>query len=1144
MNLLRWAISFVGAALLAGLVWLFGPLLPPFDDEILRAAVVATLLLVWAGLNLLTELRRRRRDGTLAGGLTAGAAEEAAAVRDKFATALKLLGTRSRGALHEQPWYVLIGPPGAGKTTALLNAGLRFPLADTLGQDALAGVGGTRLCEWWFAEGAVLIDTAGRYTVQDSDPAVDRAGWEAFLDLLRRTRPDQPLNGVIVAISLTDIAQAPEAERQAHAKAIRARLTELAERLGVRLPVYVLFTKADLIAGFTEFFDDLDQAGRAQVWGSTFGLDAEPSAFVPAFAALLERLEVRMFARLAAEKVPARRVRIAQFPSQVASLQLPLAEFLKRTFAGAPAMLRGAYLASGTQEGTPIDRLLGGFARSFGLDQSRIPSVRPGQGRSYFLAKLLSEVVFGEAMLVARNPAAERRRRALRLAGFAGTIAVVLAAGGWLFAVQHGASARIAQAQAALDDYEQAAGGLPLDRVSDADLARLVPLLDQARAIRDGLAGTAPGDWWTLGLSQNEKLAAAGRGLYRHALERVMLPRLLWRLEAQMRGNLNQPDFLYEATRVYLMLGNGGPLDRDLVRAWMALDWQATWPGDAAAPLRADLAHHLDALLAEPLPTVALDGDLVAAARAAFSAVPLAARAYSRLRLSAAAQHLPQWRPTDYLGTVGATLFVRASGKSLSEGIPGLYTVEGFHVVLLPSLAGMASAVASESWVLGTPIDLDPNGPQMQAVRRQMIALYETDYGKLWDTLLADLNVATLRSIPRAAQDLYILASPQSPLRALLTGVAQQLRLSVPPAAPAEAAAPAMPADATAARLATLLGQAPVADAQAERPGHEIDARYASLIAVAGGGPGAPIDEILREIGDVQQQMAKLAAAGAGAAPPLPPATSDPVLLLAASAQHQPQPLARWLRGIGNSALALRSGSSRAQVLAVYTAPGGPAAVCPVALAGHFPFVRGAAADLSLDDFSRLFAPGGLFDGFVNTLLKPYVDSSGSVWKPQAADGRAAPVSAAELAGLQRAASIRDQFFAGGGTSPDIRLDITPLALDRTATSATLQLGGVAITATHESPRATQITWPSPEASARLSFDPSPAGRPATIEEAGPWAMFRLFARGKLTPGPAADRQTLSFQVGERQVSFEIRASAPFNPAALTEFKCPELGGN
>ena len=41
-----------------------------------------------------------------------------------------------------------------------------------------------------------------------------------------------------------------------------------------------------------------------------------------------------------------------------------------------------------------------------------------------------------------------------------------------------------------------------------------------------------------------------------------------------MRAHFAQPAFLYEATRVYLMLGSAGPLDRDLVKEWMSLDWQ------------------------------------------------------------------------------------------------------------------------------------------------------------------------------------------------------------------------------------------------------------------------------------------------------------------------------------------------------------------------------------------------------------------------------------------------------------------------------------------------------------------------------------------------------------------------------------------
>ena len=86
----------------------------------------------------------------------------------------------------------MIGPPGSGKTTAIINSGLNFPLAETTGKASIGGVGGTRNCDWWFTNDAVLIDTAGRYTTQDSDESEDNAGWQGFLKLLKKHRTRQP----------------------------------------------------------------------------------------------------------------------------------------------------------------------------------------------------------------------------------------------------------------------------------------------------------------------------------------------------------------------------------------------------------------------------------------------------------------------------------------------------------------------------------------------------------------------------------------------------------------------------------------------------------------------------------------------------------------------------------------------------------------------------------------------------------------------------------------------------------------------------------------------------------------------------------------------------------------------------------------
>jgi type VI secretion system protein ImpL len=1166
----RWVLSFVGIAILAVLVWLFGPLIPSLESWVPRLAVVVGLLLVWATSNLLLDLLHRRREQKLESGVAEktpekaddGAGEEAAALRERMSTALALLkkARGTRGYLYEQPWYAIIGPPGAGKTTALLNSGLKFPLAAEMGQGAVAGVGGTRLCDWWFTENAVLIDTAGRYTTQDSNVAVDRAGWDSFLDLLRRTRPRQPLNGVIVAIALSDIADAPPAERAAHAAAIRRRIKELETRLGIRIPVYALFTKADLIAGFTEFFDDLDRERRNQVWGVTFPLakaDAGPvGQFPEELQLLVDSLNDRLFDRLQAEQSPERRVLIAGFPTQIATLAQPLQSFLTEAFGGSrldPApLLRGVYFTSGTQEGTPIDRLTGVMARAFGLDQRRAAALRPQQGRSYFLGRLVSRVILGEAMLVSEPPAARARRLALRAASYAVVALLTLGAAGWLVAGRSAGQREIADMSSAFAAYEAIAKETTFDPVNDSDLPGLLPLLDAARNLGK-TAGPSGGILAGFDLSQAAKLRAGADAVYRHALGYALLPRLVWRLEAQMRGYFTQPDFLYEATRVYLMLGGQGPLDAALVKEWMTYDWQTQYSGAANMAVVAGLQGHLDALLAQPLPPVPLDDALVAQARTTFSRVSLASRAYSRIKPSAAAQSLPPWRPSDVLGPAGVRVFTRASGKKLSDGVPGFFTVDGFHKVLLPALPSATREVASESWVMGQKVPVNLDNAQQAELANSVVKQYLDDYAKAWDGLIQDLEIVPLRSLPQAAQDLYVLASPQSPLKDLLTAIARQVTLSEPPkpsaaeaaeAAAKKAAAAAAPAATRgAAALSSILsGQPGVAPVQP--PGHEIDERYKQLRDLVAASGGAPIDQVLKLLNDLQQQLAKLNAAGVGA--PVAPIGNDPSLALRAESQRQPQPLGRWLAAMAESSTALRGGGARQQVIAAYNGSGGPAALCPLAVNGRFPFVPGSSLETPLDDFAKLFAPGGLIDGFFNTQLRPYVDTTGKVWKPQSVDGVAAPVSQADIAQFQRAAVIRDLFFAPGSTTIAVRFDIMPVDLDPGASQVSLEFDGTSVTYVHGPARSTQITWPGPNhmTNVRLVFDPPPPGGTGVLAETGPWAMFRLFGQGTLQQAGSPERYTLSFSLGGRSATFELRAGSvmnPFAPGVLQDFRCPSV---
>ena len=194
-------------------------------------------------------------------------------------------------------------------------------------------------------------------------------------------------------------------------------------------------------------------------------------------------------------------------------------------------MLRGFYFTSGTQEGTPFDRLTGFFARSFGIDQRRAPCCVPSRAVAIsHPPRQRGNLWRGDAGF--RRPGAANRRLLLRGGGFALAGLAVLVGRGLLWHADRASRREIDEMEAALAGYTKAASDLPLDPVAEADLPLALPTLDQARALPHGYD---PGE--LDGFLARVRLVAAcqagrrRRAVYRHALERFLLPRLIWRLE-------------------------------------------------------------------------------------------------------------------------------------------------------------------------------------------------------------------------------------------------------------------------------------------------------------------------------------------------------------------------------------------------------------------------------------------------------------------------------------------------------------------------------------------------------------------------------------------------------------------------------------
>jgi type VI secretion system protein ImpL len=1156
----RGVLVFLGLVLLSLFIWFGGPYLAfaeykPLESAVARLIAIGALVALWGLSLLLKRLRAGRASAKLAQAVVAqrgpavrdGASREAVQLRERFEEAVATLKKTQSGGrnLYELPWYVIIGPPGSGKTTALVNSGLKFPLEQRFGKEALRGVGGTRNCDWWFTDEAVLLDTAGRYTTQDSDESADSAGWGEFLGLLTKYRKRRPLNGVIVTLSASDLMTHTPAEREANVAAVRRRLDELNRHLKVRLPVYLMVTKCDLISGFSEYFDELGADGRAQVWGMTFAPERSMAGtaaedFQPEFDALIERLNQRLFGRMEEERDTRRRTAAFAFPQQMAGLRNFIAAFVTEVFAATRfdgrLLLRGVYFTSGTQEGTPIDRLMAAIGRGFAVAPDAVSAGAAGRGKAYFIEKLLRDVLFAEAGLAGVNRRRELQKAVLQLGAYAALILLAVL-GVIVLSVSYGGNkSYLADVATSLTRLDQ----MPVPNPQQP-LAQMVPGLDALRNVVD-VANRYRGRLaWTMrwGLFQGGAVGDEAREAYQRELNGSLLPKIADGFKSRLQSAAAQPDKLYQYLKAYLMLGEPEHLDKSQLAFLVNLDWQEAF---AAQPdVLQSLTAHLRSLIEDQdrLRALPLDNSLVAQTRNTVRQASLPRLMYNQLRLSHVDDTSHDLRLDIAAGIGAERVLSRKSGKRLSDPVQGIYTRAVFDQISALGTLELVKQFSQDSWVMGDSA-FDMQGTARMA--SQLMDVYADDYIQTWDGILNDMQVVPLQNLAQAADVLGILGGPTSPLRGLLVTVEANTNLTKPAEGGPTAASVAAAAEKAVMNPLTKLFGAGKTAAAGASPAEKVTAHFAPLHQLVAGPPGAaPIDRVIAQVAQIQQKMSGLGS-GVGETSPLDALAKsgqgDGLKALQLQASTLPPPIGAMVARVGGRSESLAVGQARGELDQRYRDQ--VVKACEQIIAGRYPFTAASAVDVPLADFGRLFGIGGIFDAFFKQNLAPLVDTTRSPWVWRAGGSGPAGASTSMLRQFESVEQIRQRYFGPSGQLPEQGFTLTPGELDAGATRFTLELDGQILDYRHGPVRSVPVRWPGPSPGvAAATFEDRSGARPNMTFQ-GPWAWFRLLDAAILRADTDV-RFDAGFQNGGHQATVIIEAASirnPYQKSAVRQFRC------
>lgn len=1098
-----------------------------------------------SGVHMLIESQVRRRVSDLVRGDGGSAktdktaqAEKSAAIGDEIATisanlreALATLqkrrfGTGGRRWLYQLPWYAVIGPPGSGKTTAILNSGLRFPLAHRHGARPLRGVNGTRNCDWWFTDQAVLIDTAGRYSVQEDPEGTERSAWLGFLRLLRKHRRAEPINGILVVIGLDELANSA-AERRRHAIRIRERARELCQELGARIPLYLIVSKLDLVDGFVDFFGALDPQGREAVWGITLDLPApgesgrlsDPSQSIGIeFDRLVDRMDAQLVDRLNKEGDARNRGRMFGFPQRIACLRDILTEFTAEAFGhdsyDQQLLLRGVYLASGTQSPAKV-------------------AVDPSQrSSSYFLGRLFRNVVFPESGLVSADPARSRRRRLGLTFGHAAIALLTVVLGTAILAGYLRNSALASELSHSFADIADTAAALSPEQVEEPALADVLPLLDRLQAAR---ASALEPRWGRPVFDRDHRLAASAEDAYATGLTGLLLPRMVMIAERTMQRDTGDAAALYLDLKVYLMLGGRGPLQPQVVAEWFQHELQAAFPGAEGQARREALHQHALALMSGPFQPFELDPALIEAARIALPERSAAMRVLQTILSAPEADALQPWRLIDEAGPEAGAVFADRRGDIAATRVAGIYTSAGFHKAFLPQLSRVATAEARDLWVLEDVPDAGPDETARIAGQLAVDAteLYLRDASLVWDETLASI---TLRPMPTLGDGLRVmsaLSASTSPMRLLLASIEGQTAFDRS-ATPADGEADPFAGD---AHLLEARERAEAFAADHFRP-------IRALIEVPGNSQQhavPPIDQVIADLQLLYRQLRDVSTGDLGG--PLDDAGEAASVLrqVTVSAERLPQPVRGWISEISTTTVSQSAQSARDSLNRRWQE--GPAAQCRRVTQNRYPFVRGATREADLAQFGALFGPDGVLDRFTRDNLNNIVDRSGSTWRWHETEGLGG-LNPDALAALERADRIRTAMFAGNGQRPSVGLQITLTELAPARGFLRVRMNGQNAELSTSGTASARMHWPGAGGGGQASFSVPQrmSSRELGLTAQGDWGIYRLLDRTGIRGNARNGAVQVHFAIEDRQVGLSIQSDGSVNPldrSLLSGFRCP-----
>ncbi|MBD2805775.1 type VI secretion system membrane subunit TssM [Xenorhabdus sp. ZM] len=1186
--------SFFGVTAISAIIGFLGPIITignimPLKSMTARITTIILFFLVWALAKLIPRLYRLWVNKNLEKQLNINResnsqtkqSEQYSTLAERFSNATRLLKKAyfsglyhqnkpgwtklfSRQYIYQLPWYLVIGASHSGKTTALSNSGLHYSLVDHLGKFAQYQQQPTNDINWWFTNHAVLLDTSGRYTSQPNANSQDAGEWNKLIQLLKKYRARQPINGIIITVSVDDLLTQPSEKRNQQAYILSKRLSELHEKFKIQIPIYILITKTDLLKGFSAYFNHFDKASREQIWGFDFPWGNKLQyqlikLFEKKYQELQSRLNAELPTVLLNEYHPKQCAESYLFPQEIASLRPLIAQYLEGVFAKSnfeiPCHLRGLYFTSGTQDCVPIDNVMAQFNRQLKLptnngsnsmswenDKGAVSTAPANQ--AYFLKNVL-ENIFREAGIASHNRWWVYRKRLLNGTGYVILIATLVFVSKLFLASYNNNHDYLSEVGTKISNIVRQDNAL--EKNTD-NIYTLLPLLNNLANLDNSPSFSLdkPPLSYRMGLYRGKQVSEASRALYQKTLKSLLLPQVVKFIKNQMQNDHANDDIekIYNTLKAYQMLYQPQYYDGKFLHDWV-MQYLETYSGaDITQKQLQQINQHLRQLLDNQIVTSPFvrDTDLVKKKQKFISKIPPAQRAYNYLKNKLLDDPNLTSVTLDTLAGPQATLvFSDTHETSSTNGISGMFTPAGYRKGIDKDLkAFLTTLYSQDNWVLG-PYAKKLTTEEIQFFVKQ---LYIDDYISQWDNFLAGIHLNHNDNLEQRTNTARLLSSSDSPLRNLLINIDKNVTLNnaLTNAVPDKNSALSKQFNKVAKK--PLPDKSPDNDNQRNTPELELEKHFAPITALATNpngknNPKIPFDETLEKIGELYQYLISVQNA-VKTDIPFPP--NNIIVQLQAASERLPMPFKNMVSSLTLGASSDSQISDMKNVAKHLNAEIGT--FCHQAIANRYPLTPKAQQEIKPDDMARMFASEtGLMDRFFQKNLVGKIDTTQPKWQfMPGVNGKTLPGGEALLKPFQQAQIVRNTLFISGTPSPLFNIMVRPVSMDNDILSMILDVDGQKLQYSHGPQLSQLISWPGPNKTNQVHIQLNLSnGTTVNLSTAGFWALNRLLDHAQKLHSVNADDTGMraTFNIKGHSVSLDFIPNSVLSPFKLPAFSCP-----